>query len=113
MITLGKTKTMIIEINTDNNIDGNDRLKSYITEQLEGGLFRFEEKITRIEVHIGDENSDKFGLNDKRCMIEARLEKIPPVAVTGNGDTLEKAFSNALDKIKKVLGTTFDKMRSH
>lgn len=31
--------------------------------------------ITRIEVHFGDENGEKFGKNDKRCLLEARLQK--------------------------------------
>jgi hypothetical protein len=43
-------------------------------------------------VHLADENSDKFGINDKRCLIEARPVNMQPVAVTNHADTTEKAF---------------------
>ena len=104
---------MTIQINTDNNVENSARLKSYFTEELQKSLARFEDKVTRLEVHFTDENGDKFGLNDKRCVIEARPENMPPVAVTEHADTIEKAFSGALDKIKKVLTTTYEKKRTY
>lgn len=104
---------MIVQINTDNNVEGHARLKAYISEELESALARFEDKVTRLEVHLGDENSDKSGVNDKRCLIEARPVNMQPVAVTNFADTTEKAFQGALDKIKKVLDTTFEKQKTY
>jgi ribosome-associated translation inhibitor RaiA len=104
---------MKIQINTDRNIDGHERLEAYFSGELEKGLARFEEKITRIEVHFGDENAEKFSLNDKRCAIEVRIAKLQPLTVTEHADTLEKAFSGALAKIKKSLTTTFEKIKEH
>lgn len=102
---------MQIQINTDKNIDGNSRLVNFYTSELEKELVRFDDKITRVEVHFGDENSEKFGKNDKRCLIEVRLAKKEPLAVTEHADTVEKAFSGALKKAKKVMQSTFEKMR--
>ena len=104
---------MIVQINTDNNVEGNARLKAYIAEEVGTALSRFEDKITRLEVHLGDENSDKSGVNDKRCLIEARPVNMQPVAVTNHADTTEKAFHGALDKIKKVLDTAFEKQKAY
>jgi hypothetical protein len=104
---------MKIQINTDNNVEGHARLETYFTAELEKALARFEDKITRLEVHLGDENSEKSGTNDKRCLIEARPEKSQPVAVTNYADTTEKAFMGALEKIKKVLETTFEKKKAY
>lgn len=104
---------MIVQINTDNNVEGHARLKAYISEELESALARFEDKVSRLEVHLGDENSDKSGVNDKRCLIEARPVNMQPVAVTNYADTTEKAFQGALDKIKKVLDTTFEKQKTY
>ena len=104
---------MTVQINTDNNVEGHARLKAYIAEELGTALARFEDKVTRLEVHLADENSDKFGINDKRCLIEARPINMQPVAVTNHADTTEKAFQGALDKIKKVLETTFEKKKTH
>ena len=104
---------MTVQINTDNNVEGHARLKAYIEEELTTSLTRFEDKITRLEVHLADENSDKFGINDKRCLIEARPVNMQPVAVTNHGDTTEKAFHGALDKIKKMLDTAFEKQKAY
>ena len=104
---------MIVQINTDNNVEGHARLKSQIAEELATTLVRFEDKVTRLEVHLGDENSEKSGVNDKRCLIEARPINMQPVAVTNHADSTEKAFHGALDKIKKVLETTFEKKRTY
>jgi ribosome-associated translation inhibitor RaiA len=104
---------MLVQINTDKNVEGHERLESYFSEELKKALSRFEDKVTRIEVHLGDENSEKSGVNDKRCLIEARPEKMQPVAVTNHADTIEKAFQGAMEKIKKVLETTFEKKKTH
>lgn len=104
---------MTIQINTDNHIEGHDRMEEYFKGILEEQLKRFDDHITRIEVHLGDENSDKFGTDDKRCLIETRLAGKQPIAVTNHSDSTEKSFMGAVDKMKKVLGTTFDKLKTY
>ncbi|MBF0693775.1 MAG: HPF/RaiA family ribosome-associated protein [Flavobacterium sp.] len=104
---------MHIQMNTDNHVDGYQRVENYFSSMIETALERFDDKITGLDVHLGDENSDKFGTNDKRCMIEARLAGLKPVAVVNHADTIDKAVSGAIDKMKKVLDTTFGKMRTH
>lgn len=104
---------MTVQINTDNNVEGHARLKAYIAEELGTALARFEDKVTRLEVHFGDENGDKSGVNDKRCLIEARPVNMQPVAVTHHAESTEKAFHGALDKIKKVLTTSFEKQKTY
>lgn len=105
---------MKIQFNSDKNIEGHERLETFFTGELEKDLARFEDKITRLEVHLGDENSgQKGGLNDKRCMIEARPAKLQPIAVTAHADTIEKAFFLAAEKIKKSLTTTFEKQNAY
>lgn len=104
---------MKVQINTDKHIEGHARLEAYFSEEIEKSLARFESKITRIEVHLGDLNGDKSGVNDKRCLIEARPVNMQPIAVTELSDTIEKAFHGAIDKMKKTLTTTFEKQKTH
>jgi hypothetical protein len=52
---------MVIQINTDRNIEGNSRLEGYVKETLHSKLERFSDKITRIEVHLSDQNGNKPG----------------------------------------------------
>ncbi len=104
---------MQIQINTDNNIGNSERLTNFFSNEVTNELGRFDNLITRVEVHFGDENSEKFGTNDKRCLIEVRVAKKEPIAVTDYADTIEKAFSNSIKKVKRVLDTTHEKMREH
>lgn len=102
---------MQIHINTDKNIEGNNRLLNFFTSEVEKDLERFGSIINRVEVFFGDENSEKEGKDDKRCVIEVRIAKKEPIAVSDYADTLEKAFYGALKKMKKKLQTTYEKIK--
>ncbi|MBE98565.1 HPF/RaiA family ribosome-associated protein [Flavobacterium coralii] len=104
---------MLIQINTDKNIEGHERMESYFSGILQNALKKYEDKITRLEVHLGDENSNKGGDGDKRCMIEARVAGLKPVGVVHHADTIEKAVSGATDRIKHALEHTFGKLNAH
>lgn len=103
---------MLIQINTDNQIQGSENLDDHLSGVLESTLDRFSQHITRIEVHLSDENSHKEGPGDKRCMLEARVKGIQPIAVTHSAGNLDMAVSGAADKMKNALETTIAKMRT-
>jgi hypothetical protein len=102
---------MNIQFNTDDNISGSEELNATFGPLISDGLKRFSSRITRIEVHLSDENSHKTGQNDKRCLLEARLEGLQPVAVTSHADTTEKAVRGAVDKLKASLESTLGRLK--
>lgn len=104
---------MLVQIHTDKNIEGGSRFSEYFTAEIKDQLARFDEIVTRIEVHVTDENGSKTSPNDKKCVIEARIEKKQPIAVTAHADTTEKAFFEALEKVQRVLETTVEKIKAH
>ncbi|MEO8794379.1 MAG: HPF/RaiA family ribosome-associated protein [Daejeonella sp.] len=104
---------MKIQINTDNNIVGREQMTTHYDQVLTDGLSRFSDHITRLEVHLSDENSHKDGTEDKRCMLEARVENLKPIAVTHYADSLHSAVSGAMEKLKKSLTTSLGKMNNH
>ncbi len=104
---------MEILINTDHNIEGTAQMRAYFQEQIETQFERFREHLSRIEVKISDENGDKKSENDKRCVLEARIKGMQPIAVTSFGNTVEKAFNTAADKMKTSLDSTIGKLRSY
>ena len=104
---------MQIQVNTDNNIEGSARMAAYFTDTLQEALERFEEQITRVEVHLSDENSHKESSGDKRCLLEARLKGLKPVVVTHNAENLDIAVSGAIDKLIKSLDSSIGKLRNH
>ena len=97
---------MQIHVNTDHNIEGREALATHVQAVVEGALKRFAEHITRAEVHLSDENADKSGLHDKRCLIEVRLEGRPPVAVTNHAANLHQAVDGAAVKAARLIDST-------
>ena len=103
---------MQIQLNTDRNIEGHEALATRVSEEVESALKRFSDRITRVEVHLSDENSDKKGGNDDiRCVMEARLEGRQPVAVTHHAATLDQAVDGAADKLASLIESTLGRLR--
>ena len=94
---------MKIQVNTDRNIEGDERLAEFVHEVVSGALSRFADRVTRVEVHLGDVNAGKTGEDDKRCMIEARLAGRRPTAVTHLAGSVREAVGGAADKMQRVL----------
>ena len=88
-------------------------LSSFVETTIAETLKRFDNHVTRVEVHLNDENSNKSGINDKRCMLAARLEGMQPVAVTAHGNTIQEALKSALGKLKSSLDTTLGRLQKH
>ena len=104
---------MTIQINTDKTISGEKRSIDFFTSQIAEALQRFESHITRIEVHLKDENGKKDGFNDVSCLIEARLEGRQPIAITNQANTIDLAVSGAIDKIKTAMETILGRIQKH
>lgn len=104
---------MIIQINTDKNVRVRSNFKAELDALLSEELHRFSEHISRLEVHFSDENGNKQGPDDKKCLIEARVDGRLPIAVSDNGDNYEIAVNGAIDKLKAKLDTIFGKLRNH
>lgn len=104
---------MQIQVNTDNNIEGHEQLVAQVEATVTKSLSHFSAHITRVEVHLSDENGDKSGQNDKRCLMEARLEGRQPTAVTCEAATLALAVAGAADKLKSSLESTLERLHEH
>lgn len=103
---------MLIQINTDDNIDHSDTLMKWIEATVTDVLGRFEDQVTRVEIHLSDENSDKkSGDSDMRCLLEARLKGRQPVAVTEAAATVEQAVDGAAGKMKRSLESTLGRLQ--
>lgn len=94
---------MIIQLNTDKNISGNEKREGYLNQLINEELARFSDQITRIEIHLSDENAGKTGANDKRCKMEARLSGKQPITVSSDADSVNDAVNVALGKLKTAI----------
>ena len=105
---------MQIQINTDHNIAGHEPLATHVKSVVEDALSHVEDHITRVEVHLTDdigEGSDKSGKDDKRCVMEARLERHQPIAVTCHAGSLHQAVEGAAHKLTRIVEHTVGKIR--
>lgn len=110
-VAIEQTPFMKIQINTDNHIAGREKLASEAEAAVQSALGHFAAQISRVEVHLSDENSHKGGDNDKRCAMEARLEGRRPIAVTHQAHTIAQAIAGAAGKLERSLESTLGKMR--
>jgi ribosome-associated translation inhibitor RaiA len=102
---------MQIQLKTDNHIDGNTKLTTYVEGLVQDSLERFGKRITSVYVHLTDENSGlKSGANDKRCVMEARVSGRPPITVTADAPSVNQALDGAVNKLEKSLTSTFDRL---
>jgi ribosome-associated translation inhibitor RaiA len=105
---------MLIQINTDDNINQSDALPERTEATIRNVLDRFADQVTRVEVHLSDENSDKKSGNaDMRCLLEARLEGLQPVAVTDTAATVEQAVDGAARKMRRSLDSILGRRKKH
>jgi len=104
---------MTIQFNTDNNVTLSEELRTPLISLISEELSRFSHQITRVEVHLSDDNGDKEGLNDKRCMLEVRLAGMKPIGITSHANTHEQAVGGAVDKLKTSLDTILGRLRNY
>ncbi|WP_370971091.1 HPF/RaiA family ribosome-associated protein [Amycolatopsis sp. cg9] len=100
-----------IQVNTDHNVHGGERLATFVTTDLESSLSRFGGWVTRVEVHLSEDGGGKP--DDKRCVIEARPGGKQPIAVTHHATTVDDAYTGAAHKLGRVLDSRYDRAHDH
>ncbi len=104
---------MNIQVNTDHNIEGSAELDAFISATLATAFERYSQAITRIEVHLSDENAGKTGANDKRCLLEARVANHQPIVVTHDADTIYQSIEESSDKLLRALDNMVGRLSNH
>ncbi|WP_339526461.1 HPF/RaiA family ribosome-associated protein [Pseudomonas sp. EA_35y_Pfl2_R111] len=103
---------MQIQVHSDNHIEGSARLVEWVSASVASKLERFDDELTRIVVHLHDDNGAKAGAHDKRCQIEARPKGLQPISVTHKAESLEQAIDGSIEKLHHALEHQFGKLRS-
>jgi hypothetical protein len=103
---------MKITINHDRHIDVHADQAALWQSEIAASLQRFGDRITRLEVHLSDENSQtKGGPDDIRCLIEARPAGQQPVSIEVREATADQAIREAIKTLERRLGNILDKAR--
>jgi hypothetical protein len=104
---------MKIQINTGHNVSGGEEMIRLTEAVVESILGHYAEHISRVEVHLSDENGRKEGGHDKRCMMEVRFEGHQPIAVTSEARTIGQAIGSAAGKVKSALNHTIGRLKDN
>ena len=108
---------MQIQLSADRNIEGHEALVSHVSNVVQDALSQFSDHITRVEIHLSDEDGVtkdcNSGQGDQRCMMEARLERFHPVAVTAYAASVQQAVDAAADKLARMVDSTLGRLHDH
>lgn len=102
---------MQIQVNTDNHIQGREDVVRLVTTSVEAAVGRFSDRITRVEAHLSDTNSHKTKGEDKRCVLEARLAGLQPIAVSHEATTIELAVHEAAGKLERSIESSVGRIQ--
>jgi ribosome-associated translation inhibitor RaiA len=103
---------MQVQVHTDHNIQGEESLNEHIRGVVEKSLAKVGDRVTRVEVHLSQENK-KRGPEDVKCVMEGRLERHQPTAVTHHAPSVHLAVDGAAEKLERALKHLIGKLRDH
>ncbi len=103
---------MRIQVNSDKNIGTDIRMIAFVEGEVNRFMKRFARRLTRVEVHLSDVNSHKFGTHDKRCRVEVRPAGHRPLTASNGAANVEQAVVGALTKMRNSLETVFGRIQS-
>jgi len=95
---------MRIQINAA-DMHSSDAIEQYVIDRVHAALDKWESQVTRVEVHLHDDNADKHGSDDKHVKMEVRLTKHQPMIVEQRGDDMYDAISKAAKLTTRVQRT--------
>ena len=105
---------MQVQVNTDNHVEGREKLIEHVEGVIRDAVDRYEDEVTHVEAHLGDVNSgEKSGANDMRCMFEARVAGLKNIAVKHQAESLHLAIEGAADKLTKALDSALGKLKDN
>lgn len=102
---------MQVQVNS-NHIHGSARLQEWVSAVVTDQLDHFDDYLTRVEIHISDDNAHKGGADDKRCQIELRPKGHQALSVSHKAESLEQAVSGAATKARSALDHLIGKLDS-
>lgn len=94
---------MHVEVRASNGVESKKSLDRFVETHLAERLGRFQDEIVSVEAQFTDENHEKGGAGDKRCMLEARIPPRERLAVTHRGQSVDQAFRGACAKLARTV----------
>lgn len=104
---------MQIQTNTDHHLQGSEAREHWASGVVEAAMANFADSVTRVEVHLSDENAGKGGAAAFRCVMEARVNGRAPIAVTNDAASLDAAVNGAVHKLVRATEHAIGRADKH
>lgn len=104
---------MQIQINADNHLESSEARDTWASSLVEAAMAHFADSVTRVEVHLSDENGGKGGAPAFRTVMEARVNGRPPIAVTNDAPSLDSAVNGAVHKLVRATEHAIGRASKH
>ncbi|MCC2954430.1 HPF/RaiA family ribosome-associated protein [Massilia sp. IC2-477] len=102
---------MQINVNTDRTITNHQGLDEHVETVVRSSIDRFGEHITRVDVHLSNENREKGADGGNYCMMEARVSGYQPIVVHEHSDDLRQSIKNAGGKLARALDSALGRLQ--
>jgi ribosome-associated translation inhibitor RaiA len=102
---------MQINVNTDRTIDKHQGLDEHVQSVVASSIGRFGEHISRVDVHLSNENKEKQADGGNYCMMEARVTGYQPIVVHDHAANLHQAISNAGAKLARAIDSALGRLQ--
>ena len=104
---------MLVQINFG-DVQHSEAIESWARERISAQLGHLAEKLTRVEVHLRDDNSaTRSSDDDKRCVMEGRIAGQRPLAVDHSGRDLYKVIDETAGKLARAVKKDVEKRAAH
>ena len=100
-------------VSTDNTIHGDERVGEVVRNAVTNDLGHMSDWLSRIEVHLKDQNADKKGPEHIRCTMEARPRGLAPLAASADAADIPAALKGAAVKLRGRLQSLHAKRDPH
>jgi len=104
---------MQIQVNADNHIEASEARNVWTRSVVEGAMAHLADSVTRVEVHLSDESAGKGGAPALRCTMEARVNGLPPVAVSNDAAGMDAAVNGAAHKLVRATAHALGRADKH
>ncbi len=94
---------MQIRVDVDDHIDGSEELMVRVEGVVEGALDGYQEKVTRVDVHLSRRVPHRHGEHDMCCRMEAHAGVHHPISVSHEAMTLTEAIHAASAKLERAV----------
>ena len=101
---------MQINVNTDRTIDKHQGLDEHVQNVVVSSIGRFGEHISRVDVHLSNENKEKQADGGNYCMMEARVTGYQPIVVHDHAANLHQAIANAGTKLARAVDSALGRL---